>query len=254
MKNTICAINMLLLFIFLIALASPVSATKRVPILLYHSIDEFQGHGSKELYVTPTNFEKQMMYLRDHGFTLLTFERWEDIETVSKPIFITFDDGYKNNLNAFTILEKMKSSTFQPTGTLFVIADFIGRSNRLSSSDLKRVVDSGIFSIQSHSSTHPELTKNQDYNYELKASKEKIQQITGKPVIALAYPYGLFNDKVIQETKKYYLYGLTTISEPYMKKGIQDERFLLPRIYVNHSTTMEEFVKIVEGNKFIKSN
>lgn len=246
MKNTMCAINILLLFVFLIALASPVSAVKRVPILLYHSIDEFQGHGAKELYVTPANFEKQMMYLRDHGFTLLTFERWEDIETVSKPIFITFDDGYKNNLNAFSILEKMKSSTFQPTGTFFVIADFIGRSNRLSASDLKRVVDSNIISIQSHSSTHPELTKMKDYEYELKASKEKIQQITGRPVIALAYPYGLYNDRVIEEARKYYLYGLTTIPEPYVKKDIQNERFLLPRIYVNYSTTMEEFVKIVE--------
>lgn len=247
MKNIIRAINVLLLFICLIALATPVSAAKRVPILLYHSIAEFQGHGAKELYVTPADFEKQMMYLRDHGFTLLTFERWEDIEKVSKPIFLTFDDGYKNNLNAFSILEKMKSSTFQPTGTFFVIADFIGRSNRLSASDLKRVVDSNIISIQSHSSTHPELTKVKDYNYELKTSKEKIQQITGRPVIAIAYPYGLYNDRVIQEARNYYLYGLTTISEPYVKKGIQDERFLLPRMYVNYSMTMEEFSKIVEG-------
>ena len=74
-------------------------AQKKVPILIYHTIDEFKGHGSKDLYVSPENFEKQMMYLRDHGFTLLTFERWQDINKVKKPIFITLDDGYKNNLN-----------------------------------------------------------------------------------------------------------------------------------------------------------
>src|SRR5690606_40003645 len=69
-------------------------------------IDEYKGLGSKDLYVTPENFEKQMMYLRDHDFTLLTFDRWQDIDKVSKPIFITFDDGYQDNLNAFEIFQK----------------------------------------------------------------------------------------------------------------------------------------------------
>ncbi len=219
---------------------------RKVPILIYHSIDEFNGHGSKELYVTPKNFEKQMIYLRDQGYTLLTFDRWQDINKVNKPIFITFDDGYKNNLNAFAIFQKLKNEHFKPTGTIFVISDFIGRSNRLSKSDLKMMADSGLISIQSHTATHPDLTKIKNYEYELKDSKDKIQQITGKPVIALAYPYGNFNNKVIAETKKYYLFGLTTTPELFSEKGIKDELYLLPRIYIKYSTTLDDFAKIVE--------
>ena len=64
-----------------------------------------------------------------------------------------------------------------------------------------------MLSIQSHTATHPDLTKITDYEYELKESRDKIQKITGKPVIALAYPYGNFNDKVVAETKQYYLFG-----------------------------------------------
>ncbi len=218
-----------------------------MPILIYHSIDEFKGHGSKDLYVSPENFEKQMMYLRDHGFTLLTFERWQDINKVKKPIFITLDDGYKNNLNVLSTFKKLESSNFKPTGTIFVISDFIGRSNRLSKSDIKMMVDSGLFSIQSHTATHPDLTKIKDYQYELKGSRDKIQQITGKPVIALAYPYGMYNNKVIAETKKYYSFGITTIPELFSKKGIKNENYLLPRIYIKYSTTLDEFAKIVEG-------
>jgi peptidoglycan/xylan/chitin deacetylase (PgdA/CDA1 family) len=236
-----------LLCLLLLMVPSHVFAQGKVPILVYHSIEEYKGLGSKELYVTPENFEKQMMYLRDHGFTLLTFERWQDIDKVNKPIFITFDDGYKNNLKAFGIFQKLKTERFQPTGTIFVISDFIGQSIRLSESDIKKMVDSGIISIQSHTATHPDLTKIKDYTYELKESKYKIQKLTGKPVIALSYPYGTWANKVVEEAKKYYRFGLTTTPEIFSKKGIKDELYLLPRIYVKYSTTLDDFAKIVEG-------
>ena len=235
-----------LCFLILIV-PSQVSAQRKVPILIYHSIDEFTGHGSKELYVTPENFEKQMTYLKDHGYTLLTFDRWQDIDQVKKPIFITLDDGYKNNLNAFEILQKLKSEQFEPSATIFVISDFIGRSNRLSESDLKMMADSGIISIQSHTATHPDLTKIKNFEYEMKDSRDKIQKITGKPVIALAYPYGAFNNKVVEETKKYYSFGITTTPELYSEKAMKEELYLLPRLYIKYSTTLDDFAKIVNG-------
>ncbi|MBY0148980.1 polysaccharide deacetylase family protein [Neobacillus niacini] len=236
------------LCLLLLLIPSHAWAQGKVPILVYHFIDEFKGLGSKELYVTPENFEKQIRYLREHGFTLLPFERWQDIDKVNKPIFITFDDGYKNNLKAFDIFQKLRTEQFQPTGTIFVISDFIGQSIRLSESDIKKMVDSGIISIQSHTATHPDLTKIKDYDYELRKSKEKIQKITGKPVIALSYPYGNWNNKVVMETRKYYRFGLTTTPEAFTKKGIKDELYLLPRIYVKYSTTLDDFAKIVEGD------
>lgn len=236
----------ILMMVLTICLPTQALGKVEVPILVYHSIDEFKGHGSKELYVTPKNFEKQMSYLKRNGYTLLTFERWQDIDKVDKPIFITFDDGYQNNLNAFNIFQKLKDSRFQPIATIFVISDFISRSNRLTKADLKRISDSGFFSIQSHTATHPDLTKLQSFEYELKNSKEKIEQITGKQVIALSYPYGNFNDRVVNETKKYYRYGLTTTPGPYIEKGLERDLYLLPRTYVKYSTTIEDFAKIVK--------
>jgi peptidoglycan/xylan/chitin deacetylase (PgdA/CDA1 family) len=229
-----------------ISLPGHVFAQQNVPILIYHSIDEFNGQGSKELFVTPDNFKKQMLYLKNNGYTLLTFERWKDVGKVNKPIFITFDDGYKNNQNAFEILQKLKDDKFKPSVTFFVISDFIGHTNRLSQSDLKMMASSGLISVQSHTATHSDLTKLEDLQFELKESKEKIEKITGKPVIALAYPYGNFNERVASETKKYYSYGLTTTPELYTKKGIKNELFYLPRIYVKYSTTLEEFAKIIK--------
>ena len=95
------------IFLFII-IPEQASAQQEVPILIYHSIDEFKGHGEKDLYVSPKNFEQQMIYLRDHGYTLLTFERWQDITKVNKPIFITVDDGYKNNLNIYLVFKQIR--------------------------------------------------------------------------------------------------------------------------------------------------
>lgn len=236
----VCMIGLLLLF--------PLhgNADGHVPILVYHSIDEFTGSGSKELYVTPESFERQMRYLKENGYTPLTFERWEDIDNVQKPVFITIDDGYENTLNAFQVFQKLKDDTFQPTATLFVISDFIGGPGRLSKTTLKSLADSGFFSIQSHTATHPDLTKKADFPYELKQSKEKIETITGRPVIAFAYPYGNFNDRAVAEAKKYYQFAVTTTPGAYVPMGIKNERYVLPRIYVTYSTSLEEFARALQ--------
>jgi peptidoglycan/xylan/chitin deacetylase (PgdA/CDA1 family) len=109
------------------------------------------------------------------------------------------------------------------------------------------MIKSGLISIQSHTATHPDLTKIRNYEYELKESRDKIQHITGKQIIALAYPYGNFNGKVISETKKYYSFGLATTPELFTEKGIKDELYHLPRIYIKNSTILEDFAKIVAG-------
>jgi peptidoglycan/xylan/chitin deacetylase (PgdA/CDA1 family) len=235
----------LVVIILLLCLPEQVFAQQKVPILVYHSIDNYSGHGSKELFVTPENFEKQMIYLKNQGYQLVTFDRWHELSKIKKPIFITFDDGYKNNRNAFEIFQELKDDTFKPTATFFVISDFVGNMNRLNQSELRMMSDSGMISVQSHTATHPDLTKSENLYYELKGSKEKIEKITGKPVIALAYPYGSFNERTASETKKYYSVGLTTTPEIYSKKGIKNEDYYLPRLYVKYSTNLEEFAKLI---------
>lgn len=228
-------------------LPSQASAEHKIPILVYHSIAEFTGSGQKELYVTPENFKKQMEYLKANGFTPLTFEQWNQVNHVKKPIFITVDDGYKNNLNILETFKSLKDASFKPAATLFIISDFIGNRNRLTKADLQMLAGTGMFSVQSHTATHPDLTKANDYIRELQGSKLKIEQITKMPVIALSYPYGNTNKKVISETKKYYQFGLTTTPGPYIKSNTPDELYTLPRTYVKYSDTLADFAKIVNG-------
>ncbi|WP_312470168.1 polysaccharide deacetylase family protein [Neobacillus sp.] len=227
---------------------SAVTFQQHVPILMYHAIDEYKGEGLKDLFVTPANFELQMRYLKDKGYTLLTFERWDEVNKVNKPILVTFDDGMKNNLNAFRILQELKDDRFQPAATEYVIAGYIDSgSYRLSTEDIKEMVNSGIFSIQSHTMSHADLPKITNYEEELNASKEKIEQITGKPVIAIAYPFGHFNDKVVEETKKYYKFATTTKPGQFIEKGESDELLLMHRVRISNSTTINQFAALVES-------
>ncbi|MBO9131250.1 polysaccharide deacetylase family protein [Bacillus sp. 165] len=216
-----------------------------ISILMYHSIDTFTGSGLKELYVSPESFEAQINFLKTNGYTLLTFEHWNDINKVNKPVIVTFDDGYKNNLNAYKTFQKLKNERFHPCGTLFVITELIGKPKRLTASDLKELSDSGYFSVQSHSATHPDLRKIRNYEYELKSSKDTIKKITGKPVIALAYPYGFFNEKVINETQKYYNFAVTVKKGQYIEKGLPNELYTMPRVWIEYDTTLEQFADLV---------
>lgn len=226
---------------------SAVTFQQHVPILMYHAIDEYKGAGLKDLFVTPANFEAQMKYLKDNGYTFLTFERWGDVNKVNKPVLITLDDGMKNNMNALHILQKLKDDKFQPAATEYMIAGAIdGGPYWLSSDELKEMVNSGIFSVQAHTMSHADLPKITNYEEELKAPKERIEQVTGKPVIAIAYPFGHFNDKVVEETKKYYQFATTTKPGQFIEKGQQNEMLLMQRVRISYSTTIEQFASLVK--------
>ncbi|PGZ97219.1 polysaccharide deacetylase [Bacillus pseudomycoides] len=213
-----------------------------VPILMYHAIDDYkEGSGLKDLFVSPANFEAQMQYLKDNGYTLLTFERWNDINKVNKPIFVTFDDGMKNNMNAFHILQKLKDDKFKPTATEYAIVNSIDTEGSLSTADIKEMVDSGIFSVQSHTATHADLPKITNYEEELKGSKEKLEKITSKPVIAISYPFGHVNDQIVAEAKKYYQFATTTKPGQFIEKGEPDELLRMKRVRIHNSTTVEQF-------------
>lgn len=218
---------------------------KSVPILMYHSIDTFKGSGIRDLYVSPESFEKQMRYLKENGYTPLTFERWGEIYNVKKPIFITFDDGYENLWNAYDVFQRVKDDTFRPVGTIFAISDFINRPKRLSRLELLHMSDSNMFSIQSHTATHPDLRNTPNSEYELKVSKEKLEAITGKPVIALSYPFGFFDDRVIAEAKKYYKFAVTVKQGLFTETGRPNELYRLPRVFVTYDMTLEQFAKAI---------
>ena len=168
---------------------------KGVPVLCYHSVG-YDESGTSPLIISPEKFREHMKGLKENGYTTLTMADLLKYLINNKPIpvksvVITFDDGYKDNyINAFPILKE-----FGMTATIFVVSDLINGETSMTDSEIKEMSDYGI-DIESHTVSHNRLSEMSysDQLYELSQSKLEIEKITGKHVIAAAYPEGKYTD------------------------------------------------------------
>ncbi len=183
---------------FLIAWLSQQYVT---PIIMYHSVDSLEKNKNT---VSPEMFERQMRYIQEHGYKVISLDQLVDeIESgkkfLSKSVAISFDDGYSNNFQyAFPILER-----YGFPATFFICANWIGGDGRLNLEQIKQMQKAGM-SFESHSISHgylPELSP-QERHREIAGSKRVLEEQLGHPVNYFAYPIGGFNDAIKDEIKQ----------------------------------------------------
>ena len=205
---------------------------RRIPALMYHKIPTNPLASKHKIFVTRDVFARQMHSLKRRGFEALDFgdlraymngER-ELSEFPRKPILITFDDGYRDNLeNAFPLLKKLGFRS-----TVFVLANEKLRQNQwdldvdptepasplMTSEELKECLKLGV-SIGSHGCTHRVLGEMADSEAleEMKASKLQLEKGLQTDVCAFAYPYGKFGPEHEQQVfQAGYEYAVSTDS------------------------------------------
>lgn len=96
-----------------IGIVAPVatSGSIELPIMIYHGLTESPAQVGT--YVIPKSaFESDLKYLKENGYTTVTLSEVIDYvdgiaDLPEKPIVLTFDDGFRNNLlYALALLEK----------------------------------------------------------------------------------------------------------------------------------------------------
>lgn len=122
-------------------------------------------------------------------------------------IAITFDDGYLEHAKLARLLAKLKIRA-----TFYIITHlkrFEGKSLLTQKEELIAEIASLGHEIGSHTCTHRMLTKldTMTLEIELRDSKKFLENLTGQEVIGLAYPYGVYNIKIIDTVRKYYYYA-----------------------------------------------
>ena len=214
-----------------------------VPVLYYHSVDPSEAN---EVIISPEKLREELTFIKDSGYTTLTMSELNDYILNNAPIpeksiVITFDDGYADNYaNAFPILKELDMKA-----TIFVISNFTDNDGYyMTSQQIKEMSDYGI-DIQSHTASHAhlnQLTYEEQLN-ELKTSKEKLESITEKPVISIAYPFGDYDDNTILASKEAgYSLSFNT------NRGLSDRNdnpLTLNRIYVSSAYSIEQFKEIL---------
>ncbi|HOK55971.1 MAG TPA: polysaccharide deacetylase family protein [bacterium] len=178
-------------------------------ILAYHRINPWYNDA---LTVKPEYFKKQIEYLISKKFLIVPVEEYlkENKKILKRKIVITFDDGFADNFwFAFDILK-----SFRIFPLIFLIVDYTGtnkifsrykdkeKDRFLNWKEINEMIKEGV-EIGSHTLTHPHLTQisEKTAKEEIISSKKIIEDKTGKEIKFFCYPYGEFNEKIIDFVK-----------------------------------------------------
>lgn len=175
--------------------------TKEKPtVLMYHSVADDRHF----LSVSSPAFKQQIEYMKNNGFTFLRSDDLLSGNITNKSVLITFDDGYQNNfINAVPILEKynIPAIFFISTGS---IGKYLNGLKIMDQEQLKKISENNLFQIGAHTVSHKKLHKLQEKEafLEIKQSKEYLEKMLNSPIHFFAYPYGRYNQQIIEMVKK----------------------------------------------------
>lgn len=215
---------------------------KRIPILTYHGVDD-DIWGNSSLFVKPSEFEKQMKYLNENGFTTLFLSEIGYASNYEKPIILTFDDGY---MDMYTIAYPIMKS-YGIKSNMYIISGWLDGEVYMNSDMVKDLSNSGLVEIGSHTVSHVHLStlSYEEQEKELFESKQDLENITGKKINTIAYPYGQRNYETLQIAKKYYDYAVTTDSGANYANTYMSSSLILKRYNMQRGTSFETFKNIV---------
>lgn len=185
---------------------------------MYHIISD-NSNLVNDYIVTPTQLEQDLLFLKENGYTTITTRQLLDFVDLgeplpSKPIMITFDDGYETVYHyALPLLEKYGMTAI--SSVLGKQVDFYSENyneNQLSYShstweQLGSMTESGVFELGNHTYDmhHPEGSERfgtlinwgeslSDYTTALTSDitklNAKFEQELGFTPNIFAYPYG----------------------------------------------------------------
>ena len=184
-------------------LITPGRTSLRVPILMYHYIrvnpvaKDLLG---ADLSVSPADFAREMDWISAQGYHPVDFN---DLRAYfagraplpTRPVVLTFDDGYNDLYTA--AYPVLKQHGFKAVA--YIVSGFLGRHDNVSREQVVEMDRNGI-EIASHTVDHADLTRvsGSQLAHQVVDSKADLERLLGHPVLDFCYPSGQFNASVVQ--------------------------------------------------------
>lgn len=235
--------------------ASP-PADNPVPILLYHRFGPVVADG---MTMKTTVFESQMKYLHENGYKVIPLRQlvsWYQGKGPApgpKSVVIVEDDAHKSVYSdMLPIIRKYRYPV-----TIFVYPSAISNAKYAMTWDqLRELKKSGLFDMQSHTYWHPNFKrekkklKPEAYDKlimeQLTKSKKKLEQELGGPVDLLAWPFGIYDDHLLQKAREAGYIGTFSIERRHATS--REKLMILPRYLLVNADSDKAFAQLLQGN------
>jgi peptidoglycan/xylan/chitin deacetylase (PgdA/CDA1 family) len=221
-----------------------------LPILTYHAVETPEGSealpANRLLYLIKADlFTAQMGYLAGQGFCTLTVEDVISASHGGRPLpdralCLTFDDGSASDYYvAFPILKQ-----FGLKATFFIVTGWVGTPGYVTWEQLQEMSGQGM-SIQSHSHTHPFMSRctASELAIELSQSKRILEAYLPRAVEVFAAPGGDWNESCRLVAREAGYRAVCTSRAGINAGQLQLEG--LERLSVRRSDRFEQFVSFV---------
>jgi peptidoglycan/xylan/chitin deacetylase (PgdA/CDA1 family) len=226
------------LFIFVLGKIFP---RRGIPALFYHSMDE----SGSLLSISKKNFMGKMRYLKKSGYESMNthefleyFENRKSKNFPAKKMLITFDDGYKNNIEAINILKELNFSA-----VIFITTAYIGGYNDfceqnvpklpiLTMEEIRDLSKSGT-EFGAHGHTHRNLTDLPiaEAARDINKSKQILGGELSSEINSFCYPRGRYTNSIAEMLKKLgFKVAFTTKTGVVLRNS---SPYFLPRVPIN---------------------
>lgn len=233
-----------------------------VRFLCYHSVadePDFAPLSQLTPTITTRGFRRNLELIRSSGYRVLPMaEALDSIESGhsrrGQYICLTFDDGRLDNFTvAWPILRE-----FGYPAHFFVSSALIGTSKPsprngcidryMNAEQLRAIVAEG-GSIGSHGRSHRNLTTLdiQSIRQELIESRRELEALLGVPVTDHAYPYALYDRRVLQATREAGYRHAFRINSGSVRLDRGDDRLALVRNLMRGGADNPENYPVIQG-------
>lgn len=224
-----------------------------VPILVYHRLG---GVVADTMTVKTSVFASHLEYLKTNGYTVIPLRRLvayiagEAPPPPARSVVITADDGHKSVItDMFPLI-----SRYHIPVTIFVYPSAISNAKyAMTWQQLSEMRDSGLVDIQSHTYWHPNFKQEKKrlsvnayeefVHMQMTKSKEVLEQRLGNHVDMLAWPFGIYDDELINNARQLgYVAGFTLERR---HAGRSDNLMALPRYLMTDQVQGALFGKLL---------